>query len=408
MSRIDALIKEICPDGTLFRPIGDLLKPVARINWPDNYTKEVLYIDLTSVPPKSRFRVDDRRITSLNAPSRAQQLVNRDDVLFATTRPLLRRYLQVPASHDLAVASTGYCVLRANKDLLHPSFLYHLVTSERFLRHVEAFQEGASYPSISDRHVKAFRVPVPPMSVQEEIVRILDTFTELEAELEAELALRAKQLQEMRDRVYSIAGVGPGGQQSLSEVGSFTRGTGLMKSDLRKTGAPAIHYGQIHTNLDVWAEGTDLFVDEPLFGKLRKAEPGDAIVVTTSEDDEAVGKTIVWMGKRPVAVSGETYIFRHELDPFYLAHFFYSSSFHKQKSRYLTGTKVRRISGKDLEKILIPVRPLPEQRKIGLALNSLHALLRDIGHGIPAEIAARRKQYEYYRDKLLTFEEKVA
>ena len=393
MSRIDELIREMCPDGVK----SSKLSEITRLNAGDRVTKAAMsqggkypVYGAGAVPTGWFDEWNHHSGLIFSRAGAGAGFVNFIDGRFwGTDVCFVAR--EIPGGP--LIKYVFYWMKSNEHELMKKTY-------------------GGSLPKLNKRYLWDHPVPVPPLPVQEEIVRTLDTFTELEAELEAgletELSLRSKQLQEMRDRVYSIARVGIHGQQTLSEVGSLVRGTGLMKSSLRKTGAPAIHYGQIHTKLDVWADDTALFVDEPLFGKLRKAEPGDAIVVTTSEDDDAVGKTIAWMGKEPVAVSGETYIFRHELDPFYLAHFFYSSSFHKQKSRYLTGTKVRRISGKDLEKILIPVRPLPEQKKIGLALNSLHAMLKDIGHRIPTEISARRKQYEYYRDKLLTFEELVA
>ena len=184
----------------------------------------------------------------------------------------------------------------------------------------------------------------------------------------------------------------------LGDMGSFTRGNGLQKTDLLREGTPAIHYGQVHTLYGTWTTQTKSFVSPELASKLRRAKQGDLVIATTSEDDDAVAKATAWLGRDEAAVSGDAYIYRHCLDPKYVAYFFQSGSFQEQKKRHITGAKVRRISGEALGKIRIPVPPLEVQREIARVLDKFTQL--------EAELEARRKQYEYYRDRLLTFEEK--
>lgn len=141
--------------------------------------------------------------------------------------------------------------------------------------------------------------------------------------------------------------------RALGEVGEFIRGNGLQKSDLTSEGSPAIHYGQLHTHYGVWADTTKSFTDPSLAARLRRARPGDLIIVTTSEDINAVAKATAWMGRGEVAVSGDAYIFRHSLDPRFVAYFFQARAFQEQKWRYITGTKLRRISGSALGQMSI-------------------------------------------------------
>src|SRR5699024_2774428 len=108
----------------------------------------------------------------------------------------------------------------------------------------------------------------------------------------------------------------------LGDVGEFIRGNGLRKSDLKEYGIGAINYGQIHTHYGTWSTETKSFVSEPLAAKLRKARPGDLVIATTSEDDEAVAKAVAWIGDTDVVVSGDAYIYRHTLEPKYVAYFF--------------------------------------------------------------------------------------
>ena len=185
--------------------------------------------------------------------------------------------------------------------------------------------------------------------------------------------------------------------QPLSAVGTFIRGNGLQKSDLTSSGHPAIHYGQVHTVYGTSAEKTVSFVSQAFAQKLRKAEPGDLVIATTSEDDEAVAKAVAWVGNEPAAVSGDAYIFRHNLDPKYVAYFFQTASFQAQKSRGITGTKVKRISGDSLGKVLIPVPPIEVQREIVRILDTFSKLEAEL----EAELEARRLQYAFYRKELL-------
>ncbi len=149
-----------------------------------------------------------------------------------------------------------------------------------------------------------------------------------------------------------IAELSPEGvsHQPLGAVGSFIRGNGLQKSDLVDEGAQAIHYGQLHTYYGIWTETTKSYTNPTLASKLRRAKPGDLIIVTTSEDDTAVAKATAWLGQGEVVVSGDAYIYRHTMDPRFVAYFFQSEPFQVQKHRFITGTKVRRISGVSLAK----------------------------------------------------------
>lgn len=191
--------------------------------------------------------------------------------------------------------------------------------------------------------------------------------------------------------------------KTLGGAGKFIRGSGLQKADLREEGVPAVHYGQIHTFYGVYATETKSFTDPVIAAKLRHAQPGDLLIATTSEDDDAVAKATAWLGDSDVVLSGDAYIYRHELDPKYMAYFFQSSSFQDQKRRFISGTKVRRVSGASLEKIRIPVPPLEVQREIVRVLDKFTQLEAEL----EAELEARRAQYDYYAGELLTIDEGV-
>ena len=188
-------------------------------------------------------------------------------------------------------------------------------------------------------------------------------------------------------------------------MGTFVRGTGLQKKDLTDRGVPAIHYGQIYTHYGLYTSETKSYVSEDFAKKARKASIGDLVIATTSENDEDVCKAVAWLGKTPVVVSSDACFYRHSMNSKYVAYFFASEYFQKQKTKYITGTKVRRVNATDLAKIHIPVPPISVQEKIVKILDKFDTLTNSITEGLPKEIELRRKQYEYYREQLLSFPE---
>lgn len=190
---------------------------------------------------------------------------------------------------------------------------------------------------------------------------------------------------------------------TMNELGVFTRGSSLQKSDFAESGVGCIHYGQLYTHYGTYAYKTKTFVSEEFAKKARKAKQGDLVIATTSENDEDVCKAVAWLGKDEIAVSSDACFYSHTLNPKYVAYFFQTEDFQKQKRPFITGTKVRRVNADNLAKIKIPVPPLEEQERIVGILDKFDALVNDISIGLPAEIKMRQQQYEYYRDLLLTF-----
>ncbi len=189
--------------------------------------------------------------------------------------------------------------------------------------------------------------------------------------------------------------------KTLGEVGDFIRGSGIQKSNFTESGTGCIHYGQIHTHYGTWADETKSFINPEFAARLRKAHTGNLVIATTSEDDDALAKAVAWLGDEEVAVSTDAYIYRHTINPKYMSYFFQTELFRSQKKPYITGTKVRRISGESLAKIQIPIPPLPAQEEIVRILDAFTELTTEL----TTELSARKKQYNYYRDQLLSFEE---
>jgi len=189
----------------------------------------------------------------------------------------------------------------------------------------------------------------------------------------------------------------------LGSICEFVRGNGLQKKDFTQVGRSVIHYGQIYTKYDFTVVHTFSKTSEMVFKKLKKAQPNDLVMATTSENVEDVGKAIVWEGKEEIGISGDSYIIRTSQNSRYLNYWLRSISFQSQKERKVTGTKVVRINSKDMEKFQIVVPSIKEQERIVSILDHFNTLTNSLSEGLPKEIELRQKQYEYWREQLLNF-----
>ena len=193
--------------GCELKMLSEVISNVSNIKW-SNDDKIYKYIDLTSVDMQNHQIGNLSDISKDDHPSRAQQIVKFNDIIFATTRPMQKRITLIPEYLDGQICSTGYCVLRINEKIALPSWVYYILCTSKFYEYVDKFQQGASYPSISDIAVKKFQIPIPSLAIQRKIVEILDKFDTLVnsiAEgLPCEIKLRQKQYEYYRERLLSF------------------------------------------------------------------------------------------------------------------------------------------------------------------------------------------------------------
>ena len=389
------------------------------------------YIDLSSVDRVTNKIIETTAITKSTAPSRAQRIVKSDDIILGTTRPTLKRFTKITDDYNNQICSTGFYIFRTNGEVL-PNYVYHIFSSSDFYKYLEENQSGVSYPAISDTLVKKYKIPVPSLEIQSRIVQVLDNFdtvcNDLNIGLPKEIELRQKQYEYFREKLLTFIAEGEYTESRVEEwdnsalikllqwvfgsirveLGSiceFVRGNGLQKKDFTEIGKSVIHYGQIYTKYDFTVTETLSKTSEIVFEKLKKAYPNDLVMAITSENVEDVGKAIVWEGKEEIGISGDSYIIRTNQNSRYLNYWFRSISFQSQKERKVTGTKVIRINSKDMEQFKIVLPPLTEQKRIVSILDNFNTLTNSISEGLPKEIELRQKQYEYWRNRLLNFNE---
>ncbi|OAV52202.1 restriction endonuclease subunit S [Enteractinococcus helveticum] len=290
----------------------------------------------------------------------------------------------------------GFMAVIRTSDDLRSRYFYHVLSSGLFKSYLQTALTSTTINNLSARIMANFTFPLPPLKVQQEIVQMLDAFTDLEQSLVSELELRTTQMSEYIDDIFENLDAE---STTLGSVGKFTRGSSLQKKDFVDSGIPCMHYGQVFTQYGLSTKNTVAFVTTQFAAGKRTMKPGDLFVATTSENDEDLGKAVAWLGHEEVVVGTDAYIYSHDLDPKFVSYFFASSSFQLQKRRFITGTKVRRISDKAMSTFEIKVPAREVQQDIVTQLDAFEALIQSIEQ----EISLRRKQYEFYRDELLRF-----
>ncbi len=382
MSKISELLSKLCPEGVEFKTLGEIaefkrgaqLKPTDLV--PGPYPVVTASRSENSSHAEWNYGPGSVTITSHGAYA--------GHVNFWST--------------PIWLANNVFLLL-PSRVLLPRYFFFLLKNSEHSL---QGAAQGGGVPYINVRDIAPLRVPVPPLEVQHEIVRVLDTFTTLEAELEA----RRRQYKYYRDALLAFADQPDIRWAPLGEIGEFIRGRRFTKADyVEADGIGCIHYGDIYTQYGTTANKVKTQVRSDMRGTLRFAKHGDVVVTDVGETVEDVGKPVAWLGADEVAIHDHCYAFRHSMNPTFVSYCMQTTSFVAEKAKYVARTKVNTLLMKGFAKIRIPVPPLEEQARIVAILDKFDALVNDISSGLPAEIKARRQQYAHYRDRLLTFRE---
>ncbi len=192
----------------------------------------------------------------------------------------------------------------------------------------------------------------------------------------------------------------------LNQVGIFTRGKRFVHADaVEKDGIPCIHYGELYTYYGISAINAKSQIRKSILEekKLRYASKGDVIIVGAGENNEDIGIGVAWLGEEQVAVHDACYTYETAQNPKYISYFLRTHKYHEFIKKYVSEGKICAISSDGIGKAIIPLPSLEEQQRIVDILDKFDAYCNDLTQGLPAEIEARKKQYEYYRDKLLTF-----
>ena len=384
MSRLEELIKELCPDGVEYSKIGtyvDYKQPTKYIVKSTDYNNDFPTPVLTAGQTFILGYTNEKE--GIYNASKESPVIIFDDFTGAFKW----------VDFNFKVKSSAMKILTAKNNMLI-RYLFHCMGYLNFTSNEHKRLWIGTY---SD-----FEIPVPPLEIQREIVRILDNFTSLKAELQAELQARKKQYEFYRDKLLTsnrnIKTV------KLGDVCTFVRGPfgGALKKEIFTTEGYAVYEQQhaIYRNLDF-----RYYIDKNKFSELKRfaVNPGDMIVSCSG----TIGKTLVIPKNAPEGVINQALLKltpTEELDVFYLQYFF-ENTISKVLNGVARGGAIKNVpSVSELKLIELPLPSLAVQKKLVNVLDNFEQICNDLNIGLPAEIEARQKQYEYYRDALLSFD----
>ena len=375
-----------------WRTLGDVVLATSNIRWRDT-NKSYRYIDLTSVSREQNIILETTEITKDNAPSRAQKLVLKDDVIFATTRPTQQRLCLITDEYSNEVASTGYCVLRANTSVILPKWIFYWIASNEFKIFVEENQSGSAYPAISDAKVKEFQIPIPfpndpqkSLAIQQEIVRVLDSLSEqnkaLTTALAEEIENRKKQYAYYREELFRFEGKEVE-WKTLGEVASI--GTGS------------------HDTKDAVEDGIYTFYARGVNPLKLNSYDFDETAIITAGDGVGVGKVFHWVeGKYALHQRAYKIVPIYDINARYIYYYIVTNflGYVEKQSVHSSVTSLRKPM---FIKFPIAIPSTQEQERIVRLLDQYDEAAKSIVAAIKKEIELRNKQFEYYRNLLLTF-----
>ena len=371
---IDRLVAELCPDGVEYRPLGE----IADIGTGKSDKKDAqesgqypFYVRSKTILRSSKYLYDE---TAIVIPGEGG---------------VGEIFHFVSGKYDLH--QRAYRV-SFTVDEMNPKFGYYYISSF-FKEYINRHAVEATVKSIRKPMLVKFEVPVPPLEIQEAIVEILDKFTNMEAELEAELEARTLQYEYYRDSLFEALDCP---RVPLGSLGIRNKGITITASKMR-TLEPG------NKDVRIFAAGSTFVDTDSSFIPDKGILEGPAIIVKSRGhigfeyyEGKFTHKNELWSYSLTSDLVEQKFIYYYLLTQAYYLH-----ELARGKS-----VKLPQLAVKDTDELLVPVPPLEEQQRIIDILDRFDALTSSLSEGLPAELAARRSQYEYYRDQLLTFPRK--
>lgn len=270
--------------------------------------------------------------------------------------------------------------------LVEPKYIYYYLEGQ----HLERLNKAGGVPSLTQAVLNKVQLPVPPLEVQREIVRILDNFTSLTAELQA----RKKQYEYYRDELLKPQEKIP--MVTLGEIGRVRMCKRILKEQTNSIGDVPFY------KIGTFGKKADAFITQELFEEYKKKysypEKGDILISCSG----TIGRTIIFDGKPSYFQDSNIVWLEHDETKVLNKYLMYCYS--KQPWKISTGGTISRLYNDNILKAKIPVPSLNVQKRLVEVLDNFEKICSDLNIGLPAEIEARQKQYEYYRDALLSFD----
>lgn len=411
MSRLDELIAELCPDGVEYKRFDETCTLHARIGWQRltkaeyKTTGDYMLITGTDFTPSNEVNYKSCVYVSRERYVQDPKIQIKNGDILITKDGTLGKVAQVNNLPMPATLNGGVFVVRPKDESLLSRYIMYFLLSGHFQKVVEQQKTGSTISHLTQALFSRLLLPVPPLEVQREIVHILDSFTLLTAELTAELTARKKQYEFYRDKVLSHDGIYP--MKPLAELGKWSGGKTPSMSEKSFWDQGTIPWISSKDMKSSTLEDTQNHITE-------KAVKEASMTVYPVNSIAVVTRSGILKHTFPVAyVPFETTInqdikmlvVNEDILPRYAFHVIQGKG-----NDILVKTKKQggTVDSLDFQKVLAYKVPVPSkdvQSKLVELLDNFESICTDLNIGLPAEIKARQKQYEYYRDKLLSFKE---
>ncbi|WP_096026058.1 restriction endonuclease subunit S [Campylobacter lanienae] len=385
MSKLEELINKLCPNGVEFKTLGDIAT-YRRGSFPQPYTNTSFYGGEDAMPfvqvadiKDDGFKLKDKTKQTISKIAQPKSIFVPKGTVICSIQGTIGRV--AITQYDSYVDRTIAIFESLNNKIDKKFFAYCI---EVKFEVEKQFARGSTLKTITKEEFTKFSIPVPPLEVQCEIVRILDNFTLLSAELSAELSARQKQYNFYRDELLN--------KIDKFEIKNLEDCCNILDNKRK----PVTKSSRISGNIPYYgANGIQDYVSEYIF---------DGRFVLVGEDGSVVnqnGNPIVNWAEGKIWVNNHAHIIEETIvDLRYLYYYIQTINV-----RELIHGNIPKLNQRDFRKLKIKVPSKEKQKEITDILDRFDKLCNDISEGLPAEIEARKKQYEYYRDKLLTFKE---
>lgn len=413
MSRIDELIAHCCPNGVEFCAIGNVAETVSglsgktKADFSGGSARFVSYMNAFE-----NLSVDQRAADFVTVkPGERQNRLHKGDIVITGSSESLDEVgmSSVVTSEPIEpLYLNSFCfALRPNDPkLLLPDFSKYLFRSEAIRKQIRATANGVTRINISKGRFLKVRIPIPPLEVQHEIVGVLDQFTQLEAELEAELDARRRQYDHYAGVLLESDNDVP--RVRFGDVATIVRGASPRPIQNFITdgddGVPWIKIGDVPARGKYITRTTQRVTPDGA-AKSRRVRPGDFVLSNSmSFGRPYISKIDGYIHDGWLAISA----FEESFVSDYLYYLLRSTPLQDEFARRAGAGTVKNLNAEIVRSVEIPLPTKERQNQVVELLDKFDALVNDVNIGLPAELAARRKQYEYYRDRLLTFDEATA
>ena len=383
MSKLDELIRELCPDGVKYKKLVDAVS-IER-------GKRVVRSQLSI---RGKYPVYQNSLTPLGYHTDCNYNANTTFIIVAGAAGEI-------GFSDKAFWAADDCFTVVCPENVLNRYIYHLLLNNQ--NQLASKVRKASIPRLSRSAIENLVIPIPPLDVQREIVRILDNFTELTAELTAELTVeltaRQKQYAFYRNKLLTF-GKTEGARIEripLGDIGSICMCKRILKSQTNTVGGVPFY------KIGTFGNEADAYISQETFDEYRAKynfpKKGDVLISAAG----TIGRTVVYNGE-PAYFQDSNIVWIDNNESIVLNRYL-RYCYELKPWKASEGGTIPRLYNDNIAKAVIAVPPIEEQKRIVSILDRFDAICNDLTSGLPAEIEARQKQYEHYRDRLLSFKE---